>query len=345
MERNTANASRFDGTNHAGHYESWFLRGNEPGGRRAFWIRYTIFQPKGSPESAVGERWAIVFSPHGITAVKDIVPLAECRFARDGLDVVVGDAHLNDDGAVGQCSGDGRTLRWDLRFEGDAPPLLLLPESLYAGGFPKAKALVPRPFVTFRGHIDTGRESIDVGGWRGSQNHNWGVRHTDRYAWGQVASFQERDDAFLEVSTAQVDLGPLRTPWLTPLVLRLGTQEHALNALWRTVVNDGFYGADAHTVPEGDLRWTFAATGASVSVHGTLEAPATSFVALPYGNPPGGTKYCLNTKIARCRLEVRSGSTVTRLSSRSAAFEVLCDVAPAGIPLAFLGDERASPRR
>jgi hypothetical protein len=43
----------------------------------------------------------------------------------------------------------------------------------------------------------------------GSQNHNWGSRHTDHYAWGQVAGFDDDPDAFLELSTARVRVGPL----------------------------------------------------------------------------------------------------------------------------------------
>jgi hypothetical protein len=42
------------------------------------------------------------------------------------------------------------------------------------GGFPKAKALVGTPSAVFEG----------------------GSRHTDRYAWGQVAGFDEDAEAF-----------------------------------------------------------------------------------------------------------------------------------------------------
>ena len=39
-----------------------------------------------------------------------------------------------------------------------------------------------------------------------------------------------------------------------------------------------------------------------MSVAGTIEAPEDAFVLLEYANPPGGTKYCHNTKLARCEL-------------------------------------------
>ena len=60
-----------------GHYESFFQRANHPTRLLAFWIRYTIFSPKGHPEKAVGELWAIYFNGetgHHI-AVKKVVPL------------------------------------------------------------------------------------------------------------------------------------------------------------------------------------------------------------------------------------------------------------------------------
>jgi hypothetical protein len=44
----------------AGHYESYYLRGNHPNRPLAFWIRYTIFSAEGRPSDALGELWAIV---------------------------------------------------------------------------------------------------------------------------------------------------------------------------------------------------------------------------------------------------------------------------------------------
>ena len=60
----------------------------------------------------------------------------------------------------------------------------------------------------FSGSLTVDGEKVDIAGWIGSQNHNWGSRHTDRYAWGQVAGFDEQPDAFLECSTAR-----LRMAW------------------------------------------------------------------------------------------------------------------------------------
>ena len=326
MKRDDADAARFRRGSTGGHYESWFLRANHPERADAFWIRYTIFAPKGDPSAAEGELWAIAFRegqpPY---ALKTEIPLNDCHFSDAKLDVRVGDARLWGEGPDGTCEGrveaDGRSLRWRLRFEGAQDPLLLLPERLYSAGLPKAKALVPRPGCRFTGELVIGGESMEVHGWRGSQNHNWGSKHTDEYAWGQVAGFEGEPEAFLEVSTARIHLGPVKTPWLTPLVLREGGREHRLGGLWRAARNTGAYELG---------RWTFVARDASVEVAGTISAAPEAFASLPYRNPPGGLKTCLNAKVARCELTVtRTGEPERRLvSSHGAAFEILRDARP-----------------
>ena len=57
-----ANWARFRAGQMTGHYESFFQRANHPNRPLAFWIRYTVFSPRGHPEQAVGELWAIVFN-------------------------------------------------------------------------------------------------------------------------------------------------------------------------------------------------------------------------------------------------------------------------------------------
>jgi hypothetical protein len=307
------NAARYEPGMTAGHYESWFQRANDPSGRRAFWIRYTIFAPRDRPADAVGELWAIAFSraePHTV-AVKQVHPVADCRFARDRLDVAIGDARLDDGALRGAAAAGGHTIGWDLRYTGGQPPLLLLPERLYAGALPRAKALVGRPLARFTGTITVDGAALAVDDWVGSQNHNWGARHTDRYAWGQVAGFDEAPDAFLECSTARLRLGPLWLPPMSPVVLRLGGETLAWSGLLRALRARGRY---------APYDWQLETSG-----------PAGELAALRYGNPPGGSKICLNSKIARCELTLRRRGERTVLHSSRAAFEILDDTAPPGV--------------
>lgn len=313
----------------AGHYESWFLRANDPAAPRALWIRHTVFVPAGDPGAALGELWAVVFDGASgrHAAGKVEVPLAACRFDPERLDVQTAGARLTDAAAAGALGDGAERIAWDLRFTGGQPPLLLLPAALYDARLPRAKALVPRPLVRFDGWLAVGEHRIDVEGWRGSQNHNWGSRHTDHYAWGQVAGFDEEPETFLEVATAWLRFGPLWTPPMTPLVLRRGDREIRLVSLGRTLraraALDGFH-------------WRFSSADAGLRVAGTIEAPREAFVGLRYRNPPGGEKHCLNTKIATCRLDVTdraSGRTTTLGSRCGAAFEILTDDRAHGIAI------------
>jgi hypothetical protein len=322
-ERERWNAARYVVGERAGHYESWFQRANHPMRPLAFWIRYTIFAPPGRPGDAVGELWAVWFDGERqrVVAVREEAPIARCSFSGRGLEVSIDGRRLDARGLTGAAALGAHGIAWDLRYTADAAPLLLLPERLYSGGFPRAKALVGSPLARYDGVLTVDGERVAVDGWVGSQNHNWGSRHTDRYAWGQVAGFDDAPDAFLELSTARVRIGPLLTPRLTVLVLRLDGVEHRLSATPIAL------GARATYAP---FRWRFATRARGVRIQGEIEAPAWSFVALPYRNPPGGTKWCLNSKIARCALTVmRRGrpDRVLRTANR-AAFEILGDEAP-----------------
>ena len=317
--RDQANAYRYDGTER-GHYESYFLRANHPTRSLAFWIRYTVFVPRARRDDAIGELWAIFFDGEtgGASAVKEVVPLNACRFAERGLDVHVGDAVLDAQRLQGAARTGTQRIAWSLSYHSSERPVLLLPERLYGGPFPKAKALVAAPLATFQGTLEVDGRSIDVDGWVGSQNHNWGSKHTDAYAWGQVAGFDNAPDAFFECATARVKIGPLLTPQLSPMVLRFEGEEYCLNSLlqsWRAK-------ADRH-----DFHWTLESRSPLVRLQAKIHARAHDFVALRYGNPPGGSKVCLNTKLAACELTVqRKGRDVVVLKTeRRAAFEILTD--------------------
>lgn len=310
-----------------GHYESWFLRANHPSRREGFWIRYTIFVPHGRPADAIGELWAIHFDGTSgrVVAGKRETPLASCAFATTGLDVRIGDATLVAGHARGDVAAPGM-LRWDLRYDGGGPPLVFLPPSLYDARLPRAKAVTPRPLARFSGTLEVDGTAIPIADWVGSENHNWGSRHTDTYAWGQVAGFDDDPSAFLEVVTAQVKIGPLWTPRMTLLVLRLGGDEIRLNALSTALRARGGWRW---------FRWDFDSSEKDVRVSGHMTATPADFVGLTYSNPPGGTHQCLNSKIAACEVTVerRGHPPRTLRTIGRAAFEILTDAADHGIPI------------
>jgi hypothetical protein len=310
----------------AGHYESFYQRGNHPTRPLAFWIRYTVFAPHDRPSAAVGELWAVFFdgesNRHAVA--KTELPIGECRFARDAFDVRVGESTLGPAVLRGQ-SGE---LSWDLRYSLGGDPLLLFDPSLYRGGFPKAKTLIPAPMAVFDGRIEVGDRLIDVEGWVGSQNHNWGSRHTDRYAYGQVAGFDDHPDAFLDVATGKPVLaGPVSLPWFTFVVLRHDGREHRCSSLVQALRASASYRF---------FDWNFSARTKYVDIRGHITAPLESFVGLRYANPPGGIKQCLNTKIGSAEVVVRdrqSGRETTLSSANRALFEILTDEESHGIPM------------
>ena len=298
----------------AGHYESWYLRANHPDRPLAFWLRYTIFAPAGRPADAVGELWAVAFDgsakAHAVGKVR--LPLAECDVT--GFPVRVGEAELG----AAALTGRAGPLSWELAYGGDERPLLLLPPGMYDGGFPKAKSLVPLPLARFTGQYAIDGQPVEVDGWVGSQNHNWGSRHTARYAFGQVAGFDGAPDSFLELATVKATIaGPLMTPWATTLVLRHEGREYSFVGLRRALRARGRY---------RPFDWEFATGDRDVRISGRITAAPDAFVGLRYDDPPGGVKHCLNTKIASAEVTLEVGGRRVELrTAHRALFEILTD--------------------
>lgn len=320
----SVNHARYRPDSRDGFYESFFQRANHPSRPLAFWIRYTLFSPRGRPADAIGELWAIYFDGEtgAHVAVKREVPFARCSFDPSQFAVRVDDAVLDAGRLRGAAMSGVHHIAWDLAYRGDAAPLFLLPARAYDARLPKAKSLVGLPFAVYAGALTVDDRSVDIASWIGSQNHNWGTRHTDWYAWGQVAGFDDAPDTFLEIATARVKLGPIWTPSVTLLVLRHDGQEVRLNRIRQGLRN---------TADVSYFKWTFRAQDERVRVEGHFEATADAFVALRYLNPPGGTKYCLNSKIASCTLRVTTERTVTLATTSRAAFEILTDDASHGL--------------
>ena len=62
------------------------------------------------------------------------------------------------------------------------------------------QSLLGAPLAVFDGVMTVDDTDHVIGAWVGSQHHNWGSRHTDRCAYGQVAGLDDAPDSFLEVA-------------------------------------------------------------------------------------------------------------------------------------------------
>jgi hypothetical protein len=312
-----------------GHYESFFLRANHPTRPLAFWIRYTLFSPKNFPEKGIGELWATFFNgeTNQHTLVKQEYPLAACFFDTSSFNIQIDVAKLSPHFLQGAIESKGCAFAWEMTFDGNSLPLLLLPLNLYKGKFPAAKSLVSLPMARFHGILSVNGEAISVTGWVGSQNHNWGIRHTDLYAWGQVAGFDSHPESFLEVATAKLRLGLFWTPPITLLVLRHQQKEYALTELAQGIKA---YGKFRYFI------WEFKSKTKDVEIEGEISAQSQAFIGLNYYNPPGENKYCLNSKIAECRLHFKdktTGKTDLLETKHRAAFEILTNDQNHGITI------------
>ena len=315
----TFNHAAYEPGQSAGMYESFFLRANHPARPLAFWIRYTLLNPDGRPGDAIGETWAIWFDGerNTHTAVRQAHPIAACEFARDRFAVRVAESTLGPGALRGAARMGDDSIAWDMTFAGDEPPLFLLPREMYAADAPTAKSLVALPLARFAGTVTVNGETHRIDQWPGSQNHNWGARHTDHYAYAQVSGFDGAPDAHLEAVTARVRMGDQWTPFATSIVLRRAGRDQALNGLPLAF--------QARAQIEG-FAWTFANEDDEVRISGDMRAPRNAFVGLGYLSPPGGLKHCLNTKIARCEVEVTDKKTGRRerlVSEHGGLFEII----------------------
>jgi len=323
--RKEANFTRYVSGQNKGHYESYFMRANDPTRPLAFWIRYTIFSPANNPEKALGELWAVYFDGESNQHVvsKTEVPISQCIFARDKLNIRIDESILLPGHLKGYANGYNK-IEWDLHWENGQEPLFIMPLSYYEKGFPKAKALVGVPLAKYSGTMIVSGKTIEINNWTGSQNHNWGSKHTDHYAWGQVAGFSNSPDTFLELATARLKAGPFWIPAITLIVLRHKGREYCLNTLLKSFRRASF----------GYFYWNFQASSGHIQVEGRIQAKSDDFVCLRYYNPPGGIKYCLNTKIAACQLRLRlKGSEEPELleTPHRTAFEILTDKTDHGL--------------
>jgi hypothetical protein len=312
----------------APYYESRFVRANDPKHPRALWLRSTLLLPK--PGAAAADVWVMVFDPDGAgnRALKCPHPIDQSEFDYDAWTARIGDCTVDDSSARGSIVAPaGRTAAWDLRITpGSEAPVKLLTDRAYDAPFPTAKTMVRHPLTRFDGSLDLDDSTIEVDGWIGSVNHNWGRHHTPAYAFGQVCGFDGEPEAGLEIVTARAGIGPLRLPATTLFVLRYGGKEFAVRSIPAARLTRGSY---------YPFAWSFTGLVDGIELEGKITAEPGDVIGLTYTNTNGKTKYCYNSALATCRLAVcgpRTGD-IELTAKRRAMFEILTDDRVDGVPL------------
>jgi hypothetical protein len=311
----------------APYYESRYLRANSADRAQALWLRWTLLLPtSGVP---VADTWVMAFDPDGSgnRAVKQSYPIDQCDFVGDPWTARIGPTSIDDTSACGTTDSAHRSAKWDLRMAaGDEAPVRLLTDRGYQAKCPTAKTMVRHPLARFDGEVALDDIRLDVDGWTGSINHNWGRRHTPAYAFGQVCGFDDAPGSSLEIVTAHAAVGPLSLPAATLLVLRHEGREIAVRSVLAT----------RHTRAEyRPFIWSFGARVDGVTVDGEISATPREVVGLTYTDTDGESKYCYNSALATCRIQLSgshfaaSGLTATR----RAMFEILTDTREPTVPL------------
>ncbi|MGV0793309.1 hypothetical protein [Mycolicibacterium sp. XJ1819] len=308
-------------------YESRFIRANDPAQPRALWLRQTLLLPTvGDP---VADVWVMVFGAggQGLRALKVPHPIDTADYRYDTWTARIGTASLDDHSTQGTITDGTRTARWDLEITpGVEEPVKLLTERAYRARFPSAKTTVRHPRARFDGLLEFDDLRFDVDGWTGSVNHNWGTRHTPAYAFGQVCGFDDAPDTTLEIVTARATIGPLPTPTATLFVFRHAGQEFAVRSLMGSLQTHGRY---------RPFSWAFGGRVGERMIQGEIVAEPSDVIGLTYTDTDGHAKYCYNSAIATCRIQV-AGKAFERtelVATRRAMLEILTDTRHDSVPL------------
>jgi hypothetical protein len=309
------------------YYESRYIRANDPERPQALWLRETLLLPTaGDP---VADVWVMVFDPDGAgnRALKEPYPIDAADYGYDDWTARIGAATIDDRSAQGVVTGGNRSARWDLRITpGPEEPVKLLTERGYNARFPTAKTMVRHPLAQFDGQLELDDVRVTVDGWTGSVNHNWGTRHTPAYAFGQVCGFDDAPDTSLEIVTARAAIGPVLTPAATLFVFRHAGQEFAVRSILGSMQTHGRY---------RPFSWTFGGRVGEQMIEGEITTEPDDVIGLTYTDTDGGSKYCYNSAIATCRIQV-AGKAFERaelVATRRVMFEILTDTRHDAVPL------------
>jgi hypothetical protein len=311
----------------AGHYESFYLKLNQPRGGKAAWIRHTVHKRPG--EQPTCALWFVLFDAEaaGPRATKRQFGADELGAAPDCY-IRVADASLTDGRATGRVTTDALEARWDLSFADSHEPFHHLPsQSLYNARLPKTKFLSPYPDAVFNGSLEVGGDRIEIDGWRGMIGHNWGAEHAERWVWIQGSGFTGRSpEDYFDMAVGRIKVAGMTTPWVGNAMLMLDGQAHRLG---------GFGHIPSTEVSEEPTGARFELKGKGLKLTGNVRAPAKDFVAWIYADPVGPEHNTLNCSISDLDLDVElDGGPAQRLIVRRAAvYEFGTRDTDHGIPL------------
>ncbi len=207
-----------------GHYEVWFLTLAHRESKTGFWIRYTLESPEAGHGPPYAELWFC--RSDGKTPAKTFGIHRRCDIAnlhsqQRPFVVRISGSELGHSHASGSLSGDGHNIRWDLHWDGQSRPHLLLPRALYSNpmGIAETIVLSPNHSIAVSGTIEIDGERYELHQTPGGQSHLWGKKHAYGWAWARCNAFDREDEkptqkpqAVFESLTVRLRRGPVVLP-------------------------------------------------------------------------------------------------------------------------------------
>jgi len=309
------------------HVESYFWRANHPEERKAFWLKATILAPiEGEP---VAEVWCCTFDGESgeYQGGRHTVPLHQAEFDEDGAYIEVAgcrfDLARDGQSLTGAVNKPNSQSKWFLRaVPVDArlgEPLCLFPtRRMLQASFPRNKTVTPTPAARFDGELEVNGTTWVIDGWLGMQGHNWGQAHAHEYAWGQCVFTAPDGDpcAMVEAYSARLRIAGMTTPKLSGMVVRHGERTYRFDR----IVN--LWNQRSETK---DMCWVLKMKGKDGKALLRMETVPKEVVCLGYTNPDDHLSYCLNSKLAKVRLQVipTKGEAFECFSAHGGALEFL----------------------
>ncbi len=311
----------------AGHYESFYLKANDPAGGRAVWLRHTVHKAPG--EEPKGSLWLTVFdSGAGVPRATKANCPADQVSAPEGTYIKIGEATLDGARAAGSCDGAG----WELNFDPGAEALHHLGRDfLYRSRLPRTKLLSPYPNSSFTGWVELDGRRLELAGWPGMVGHNWGVEHAESWVWIQATGLDGRGGDYLDVAVGRVRFAGRTSPWIPNGRIVLEGESYRIGGLTNT------YGTSIEATPAG---CEFTLPGKDINVKGRVGASASDFVGWIYADPSGKQHNALNCSVADIELRIeRPNHRHAKIAATgTAVYELGTQATDHGIPLQPFGD-------
>ena len=310
----------------APYYESRYIRANDPDRPQALWLRETLLLPTaGNP---VADVWVMVFDPEGAgnRALKEPYPIDAANYEYDSWTARIGATTVDDRAAQGVVTGGNRSARWDLRITpGSEEPVKLLTERAYNARFPTAKTTVRHPLAQFDGRLELDDSARGRRLERKRQPQLGHPTHTGLRVRPSVRLRQRAGIKPGDRHRARKDRASI-APRGHAVRLPPRQGEFAVRSILGSLHTHSRY---------RPFSWTFGGRVGERMIEGEIFTEPADVIGLTYTDTDGGSKYCYNSAIATCRIQL-AGKAFERtelVATRRAMFEILTDTRHEAVPL------------